>query len=201
MSKLGATLNRHKNLILITLVVVGIGIGPALELLAYHRCAPDNSWDLYKAIRGGDAARVSKLLAHGAKPNSSKCCFYDESEGGIKQLNERETPLAVAVEGHDREVVRLLLEAGADPNLPSEFGRTPLIIAIQQRHQKMVPMLLAHGADPNHPDEQNATPFMLADESNEDDSKKALLAAGADPRRRERTPIKPKSDSPNYGDE
>ncbi|MGA3344998.1 MAG: ankyrin repeat domain-containing protein [Terracidiphilus sp.] len=199
MSKLGNLLNKHKNLILITIVVVGLGIGPALELLAFYRCKVGNNEDLYKAIRGEDVARVAKLLSRGANPNSCKRCFFSSDgnqESGVTQVLERTTPLMTAIGGdpRDREMVVLLLDAGADPNFPSEYnGLTPLLFALEQRHEKMVPILLAHGADPNRPDDQNRTPFMIADEMDEPDSRKALLAAGADPRPREVKPLPPAS--------
>ncbi|MGP8269408.1 MAG: ankyrin repeat domain-containing protein [Terracidiphilus sp.] len=153
-------------------------------------------------MRGGDTARVARLLSGGANPNSRKCCYYDFLNNiGVTQIFEEDTPLGIAIENNKREIVRLLLDAGADPNLPSSSGGSPLVIALEHRHQKIVTVLLAHGADPNRPDPHNSTPFMIADEYGELDAQKALLAAGADPRPRERIPGKPESYSPSDGDE
>ncbi|MGA2277867.1 MAG: ankyrin repeat domain-containing protein [Terracidiphilus sp.] len=207
MSKLGNLLNKHQNLIIVTIVVVGIGIGPALEGLAYYRCRPGNNQELYKAIRSEDVARVAKLLTRGANPNSCKRCFFHsdgDQDNGVMQVIEPMTPLMTAIGGskRNRDMVLLLLDAGADPNLPSEYnGLTPLLFALEQRHEKMVPILLAHGADPNRPDAQNRTPFMIARDGDEADSQKALLAAGADPRSREVKPLPPASYGPSDDDD
>jgi hypothetical protein len=45
-----------------------------------------------------------------------------------------------------RECLRLLLAAGANPNLPDRDGRSPLALARERGHSAMADMLLAHGA-------------------------------------------------------
>ena len=45
--------------------------------------------------------------------------------------------------------VKLLLEAGADPNRESDNGNTPLHFAVRRKNLKLAKVLLQNGADPN----------------------------------------------------
>ncbi|NXD85594.1 CDN2B inhibitor, partial [Halcyon senegalensis] len=51
----------------------------------------------------------------------------------------------------DREEVRRLLDAGADPNGLNSFGRTPLQV-MMLGSPRVAELLLQRGADPNRPD-------------------------------------------------
>lgn len=57
-------------------------------------------------------------------------------------------PLHSATAAHSGEIVRLLLENGASPNVPQEGGWVPLHEAAQIGDKEMVTVLLRHGADP-----------------------------------------------------
>jgi hypothetical protein len=61
------------------------------------------------------------------------------------------SPLLKAASRGRTDVVRLLLEHGADPSLSqSHYGpRTPIIEAVEQGNLDMARILLDHGADPN----------------------------------------------------
>jgi ankyrin repeat protein len=64
--------------------------------------------------------------------------------------------LHAAVAGRSGESVRLLLDAGADPNARQHGGWTPLMAARQHGDQPVIDMLLAAGADPSdHPPSGN----------------------------------------------
>lgn len=67
-----------------------------------------------------------------------------ESERGL-------TPLTSAIhkDKNKLETVRLLLEAGADPNAPSNTGKSPLMRAATQGYTEVVRILLQYGADVN----------------------------------------------------
>jgi ankyrin repeat protein len=76
----------------------------------------------------------------------------------------RHRVLSAAVRRGDAAMTRLLLDHGADPNLPEEGAPhgLSLWIAVNDRQQEIVRMLLARGADPNAEVESSGTPMSQA---------------------------------------
>ena len=68
------------------------------------------------------------------------------------------TPLCEAAENayafnsRYKNVIKILLERGADPDLAQCYGRTPLHFAAKHGHKDVVQLLLDRGADPNKAD-------------------------------------------------
>eukprot|EP00752_Nemacystus_decipiens_P016884 g15116.t1 len=88
------------------------------------------------AASGGSAEIVERLLR-------------DEGGQGMHQLNvasglKRNTPVYVAVEANAPEVVKVLLQRGADPNIPSDSdgGKSPLHEAVSRGHRACARSLL-----------------------------------------------------------
>ncbi|OJJ42799.1 hypothetical protein ASPZODRAFT_20076 [Penicilliopsis zonata CBS 506.65] len=54
-----------------------------------------------------------------------------------------------ATSTNNRDAVRLLLQAGVDPDSKKDGTYTPLCSAIRDNRPELFTMLLAHGADPN----------------------------------------------------
>ena len=83
--------------------------------------------------------------------------------------NEEDTnhyrPLTGAAETNDIALATLLLEHGANPNLPEEGAPRghALWTAVHHRRRELVKLLLAHGADPNAMVESSGTPMMRAE--------------------------------------
>lgn len=101
--------------------------------------------DLGMAAASGDLARVRELIDRDPASINRVCdygSYYIGCGAPIKNA---------AARGH-LEVVRFLLERGADPNLPEE-GIAPdghaLYSAAANGHYEIVELLLAHGARPN----------------------------------------------------
>jgi ankyrin repeat protein/mono/diheme cytochrome c family protein len=118
---------------------------------------PDGATPLMYAALYADAELLRDMLAAGGNPN--------------KTAGSGASALMWAIEDHDK--VALLLDAGADVNATSAFGRTALSLAtISPHNSATAELLLARGAKP--------TPMALgfAAISNESTVRK-LLAAGA----------------------
>jgi anti-sigma-K factor RskA len=85
--------------------------------------------ELLAAARKSDAAAVKALLAKGADVNA-------KSPYGA-------TPLFFACDRGSAEVVKILLDAGADPNIRDTFYKaTPTIWAVQRDHAEVVKLLV-----------------------------------------------------------
>lgn len=88
---------------------------------------------LWDATRRGDAAGVRAALSKGANANAK--WRYDQ------------TPLFKAAERGDAEIVKILLENKADPNVRDTFyGATPLYWAADKGHTEVVRALVNAGA-------------------------------------------------------
>jgi uncharacterized protein len=72
------------------------------------------------------------------------------------------TPLVYAAREDCLECAKLLLNAGANINMVTNYGWTPLLTATQNRHYKLAAYLLDHGANPNIPNKGGWTPLYLA---------------------------------------
>jgi ankyrin repeat protein len=109
--------------------------------------ARESSNDIWTAAYVGNAGRVRALL------DLDPSLVNQSSEDGSG------TPLAHAAGRGHLEVVRLLLERGADPNVPEE-GNAPhgraLYAAVYDRHFDVARLLLEHGANPNQEVESSA---------------------------------------------
>jgi ankyrin repeat protein len=83
-----------------------------------------------------------------------------------------------AVESGDIELMRQLLQQGADVNVRTETGRTPLMRAAQYKRSQMLRFLIDNGADVNLADNGRRTCLYLL---NGDDGTicRMLLEAGA----------------------
>lgn len=124
---------------------------------------------LTAAILGSQVSRVASLLRRGAPINAA-------DKFGT-------TPLYRAAVQGEREIVRLLLEAGADPNLESgaEDEGMPLCAAASWGRTEIVRLLLQHGADPSAPDRGPMTALAWAERNRYAEVVDLLLKAGGDP--------------------
>ena len=127
--------------------------------------ASETTLKLIAAIRDGDAARVSALIAKGADVNATDA--------------NRSTPLMQAAAAAPPEVARLLLEKGANIAAKDKSGFTPLLVAAYSGHVATVQLLLDKGASPQEADNDGRTALMGAAYSGKEAGVKLLLDKGA----------------------
>ena len=141
------------------------------EVLA-HLIARGAYVDICTAAHTGDLERVRELLDEDpsrANRVSDYVTYYLGSGAPLKNA---------AAKGHI-EIVKLLLERGADPNLPEEHiapqGHA-LYSAVYNGHHETAKLLLAHGAYPNPAVESSADALSIA-VMNSDQEMVALLCS------------------------
>ncbi len=123
---------------------------------------------LFDAIERADAGEVWQLCQ-----KETELSMIDESTGM--------TALAHAAESGQREIVRTLLDAGANPDLGGVT--TPLEAAVVEGHAEVAKILITAGADVNRAVEDGFTPLMTAAATGDLLLVEVLLAAGARPRK------------------
>ena len=166
---------------------------------------------LHEAVEQGDAEIVKILVAAGADVNAEGYFDRtplslaaeegateimqillgsgpdaDTSEGGedkeaASMPSIGSEALYTAIEKGDHEMVRLLVEAGADVNAAEGFGgNTPLHEAVEQGDAEIVKILVAAGADVNAEGYFDRTPLSLAAEEGATEIMQILLGSGPD---------------------
>jgi uncharacterized protein len=103
---------------------------------AIHERTPEGFTTLGLAAFLGGPEAVRVLLEHGADADDDA-----DNPFGVR-------PVHAASAAHDIETMRLLLEAGADPNQRQRGGFVPLHEAAHTDDVEMARLLLDHGADP-----------------------------------------------------
>lgn len=120
--------------------------GPTKTYNTQLRSFEDRVSPLWVAIKQGRAcpqyglSTVQKLLQSSANPNSVAICAY-----GLTVNNQ--SPLLLAIETQNCELVDLLISKGADYNAEAKYGhrRTPLQKAAEAPSLEIVKLLLAKG--------------------------------------------------------
>jgi ankyrin repeat protein len=134
---------------------------------------------LHIAASRGDTEVVDELLKAGANPNiatrTGLTAFSIAAQNGyseimkllIKNSNFEKNKMATSPLYHaayygNNELVTLLLQVGADPNVKNEVGNTQLHIAASQDHFKVLNILLDAGADPDAKNKHDQMPLDFA---------------------------------------
>jgi ankyrin repeat protein len=151
---------------------------------------------LLDAILDDDRTKTKSLLKTDAKLATRRVNEARLYNSGICHwIYAGDTALHLAAAGHRAEIVGLLLNAGADPDVAGNhrLGR-PLHYAADgyvngpawdpKRQVKTVRRLLDAGADVNAQDKNGATPLHRAVRTRCAEAVRLLLTAGADPTRK-----------------
>ena len=102
---------------------------------------------LYKCLSSFDL--VNTALKVGARFGFPKLVRLELEMGANVNFAsgpEGHTPLIWAVKSGHFDTVKLLLEYGADPQIPSGSGVTPLMFAVANGHLEIMELLLEHGS-------------------------------------------------------
>lgn len=154
----------------------------ALLLIAVAGCARQSP--LVGAVQSGNADLAKTLLAKGVDPNQ-----FDWPGGQFDwpagQLGwHGTTALHVAAERNSLELVKLLVEHGADVNVRNRLGEAPLLLAIRSfplEPFETVKYLVEHGADVNASSRLGETALSAAAANGDTRIVDFLLAHGAIP--------------------
>lgn len=92
-------------------------------------------------------------------------------------------PIQFCVDEDDPDLLRVLLDAGADPNSLNHSKSAPLMRACGMGHERAALMLLEAGADPNAFDKLGESPLICAMQSGSPALVAALIERGAEPTR------------------
>lgn len=139
-----------KRMVLVCLSILGLML--MLGLVVVH--AQDA--DIYAAATSGDLTAVQKMI--GATPK-----LLDAVD------NDGRTALLYACSWGHLEMVKWLLEKGAQINMRDKDGRIPLHWAAGMGHKDVVELLLANKADLTVKDKDGRTPRELAAAKGQDD--------------------------------
>ena len=109
------------------------------------------SQELIDAVKNDnvEVKHVKELLAN------------SDTDVNLEDSDKRTSLYLAAVRGRT-DVVKVLLEHGANPNLADKYRRTPLHAAAREGDVNMVRELLKHGANPKKKDEDNKTAYDTA---------------------------------------
>lgn len=95
-----------------------------------------------------------------------------------KQDTQGDTALHIAAELNQLEIVKLLIENNANPNLENKKGKTPLMKASSKGNEKIVKYLLDHNADPNHENKKGESALIFASSCGHETIVKLLVERG-----------------------
>lgn len=143
-----------------------LALSPAVCAVASPSNGTARDAQLVLAVRAGDYAAASNLLAGGADPD--------------RPLPDGSTLLAWAVEKQDGQMVKLLLERRAKADGGADPSTAPLLIACQYGDPTIVGLLLSARAKVNVSRPDGIGPLALCAGSAPADIVRRLISAGAE---------------------
>ena len=152
-----------------------------------HWAIVADDWDLVRElIEAGadislgsqqDALEIAKLMNSETKLIE----VFIDAKGVDAIVRDGRTVLIYAAWNGSTEVVKLLIDNGADLNHKNNFGGTALIYAAYKGDTELVKLLIDSGADQNIKDRYGQTALMLAVGNEHTETVELLIDNGADP--------------------
>ncbi len=158
---------------------------------------PDGRRPLHVAVEKGRLIVTELLLEHGAniegKDGNGNTPLHTAVMSGRTQVAElllnqgamfhSDQLLADSARNNitDRDVIKFLLQKGADINHISAQGITPLLEAINQGNRVLVKLLITNGSDVNQAGGSGQTPLQLANQNQDQSIMRLLRKNGAIP--------------------
>jgi len=183
----------------------------AIGQTALHKAVRDSDYGINLAGKPAILATVKSLLAHKANPNArlnpdaataAAELVYNQGQNDrrrvastVNEISLRgSTPLLLAAEVNNLDVIKALVDAGADPKIPTEQGSTSLMVAagggtdIQRMRApeeramsiETVKYLVDHGVDVKAAGQYGWTPMHMASYQGLTDVIEYLAGKGAD---------------------
>lgn len=145
---------------IIAVVVLGVGI-----FLFTSMKSPNSASDqkLLLAAQNNDLAGVQEALGEGANVNAKmESSKLNQMMGKIDQAYEGYTALHFAVQKHNLDMVKLLVEKKAEINVQDYHKNTPLMVGAAFLNREAVVFLLEKKADPNIRNDRGDTAINLS---------------------------------------
>jgi hypothetical protein len=203
--------HKKKTILVIFLSIVMIALVGMVFIAAFSETAEDRTRDILRKAATENRPELLKDLPSDAGVDQSfntrradggqtalHLATLEENINVMKELlrlgsdpNRADrmgrTPLMVAVGGdiHDAEMIAMLLQAGADPDIKDKHGWTALTDAAVFGKPEIARQLLNAGAEVDPSDATGTTPLVYTRLSLNENSHmvaEVLLAAGADPK-------------------
>ena len=132
----------------------------------------EGGYHLMAAVRRNDLSAVENYLKDPEvikKELNAKCPPYTRCK-----------PITFAAENGNLAILKMLLDAGADPDGATSYGDTPLIIALMNNQIEVVDILLEYKADVNKTNQFGASPLMGGVWNGDKKLVEKFIANGAD---------------------
>ncbi|OGB83598.1 hypothetical protein A3F66_03355 [candidate division TM6 bacterium RIFCSPHIGHO2_12_FULL_32_22] len=131
-----------------------------------ENAAPSTIFQYRDAIRKNDIEKIKYLLEEGIlNPNT-------------RIHTDGDTPLIEAARKNNTQIMKVLLDSGARPNLQNRSGDTALIWAARNKNYDALEMLMQAGADPSITNQRGTK---AADETRDPIVRDILTSSGAGP--------------------
>ena len=140
-----------------------------ISLLTVSLSAENLNKKLVNVARVNDLRQVKECIAIGANVNAS-----------VHFSGHYTSALIVSSEKGNYEIVKYLLESGADVNIRNSNGETALIKAAAKKNYRVIKLLIESGADVNVKSGNAHTALIMASTIDDFNTIKLLIESGAD---------------------